>query len=207
MKLLSAVWRFIKWLVGPVLIFLCGVVVGTCTTLLIAHWGLLTLEHTATVGNVLQASATVLTGLVVAWFINRSIQVDRKEKDLLLRHTDRIDAMLQEFEEFKDGGSLTEIAASVKRINTACLTLKEVLPPSYPSKILTDLDFPSSVKSLRELSTDTPIGKIEQLAETASPEVKDGIMKLTTERKERLNTELHAFRLRVFKLQVAINKC
>lgn len=81
--------------------FLVGVVIGLAVALPGLQYKLLELSPQVTMGNIIQGTATVLTGLIVASFIQRNTQADRKEKDLLLGHLDSVLAMLREFEKFK----------------------------------------------------------------------------------------------------------
>jgi len=193
----------------PFFLVLAGVIVGLLAALPLKNYGLLTLSPEVTMGNVFQACATILTGLIVAAYIQRSVHADRKEKDLILRQLDLVLASLDEFERFREGGKLTDITALLKRLAVSCKAAKEIVVfLKYSRSIVDQTKFDSEIKELRKLATETPIKKIQDHAQNAlmSSEVREGIIKLAEGQRAKFDAEIQKFRMKVFKGQMCINK-
>lgn len=194
---------------GRILLLATGILIGFVSCAALHYYNVLKFEPTLTVGNVLQASATVFVGLLVAAYFQRHTNVDRKEKDILLRHLDLLLDVVTEFEKFKEGGALTEIAASLKKLSMKSKSVNEILSHlKYPGDILSQTRFDDQIKKMRKLATETPIKQIQEHANKArcSSVVRDGIIKLADEKKALLDTEIQKMKMRILKAQVCINK-
>lgn len=196
------------WLALP-LPFAIGGIAGFIVAVLIQRYWELKLEPEITAGNILQASTTILTGIIVAALIQRIIQADRKEKEILLRHLDSLIELLGQFQEANEDGVLTEINASIKRLSLACNAAQEIIVHlKYPADIVTLAQFEQPIREIRNLATDTSIKEIENHVNKSRMKatVKDGIIQLTEDRKAKLDMEVQKLRIQIFKAQVAINK-
>lgn len=157
----------------------------------------------------LQASATVFVGLLVAAYFQRHTNVDRKEKDILLRHLDLLFDVVTEFEKYKEGGVLTDITASLKKLSMKAKSVNEILTHlKYPSSIVSQTRFEDQIKKMRKLATETPIKQIQEHANKArcASVVRDGIIQLAEERKGLLDAEIQKMKMRILKAQICINK-
>lgn len=194
---------------GRILLLATGILIGFLSCAALQYYSVLKFEPTLTVGNMLQASATVFVGLLVAAYFQRHTNVDRKEKDILLRHLDLLLDVVTEFEKFKEGGALTEIAASLKKLSMKSKSVNEILNHlKYSANILSQTRFDDQIKKMRKLATETPIKQIQEHASKArcSSIVRDGIIQLAEEKKALLDTEIEKMKMRILKAQVCINK-
>lgn len=192
-----------------ILLLATGTIIGFLSCAMLHYYSVLRFEPTLTVGNMLQASATVFVGLLVASYFQRHTNVDRKEKDILLRHLDLLFDVVTEFEKFRDGGRLTEITASLKKLSMKSKSVNEILGHlKYPADIVNQTRFDDQIKKMRKLATETPIKQIQDHANKArcSSEVRDGIIQLAEEKKALLDTEIQKMKMRILKAQVCVNK-
>lgn len=186
-----------------------GTLIGFVSCATLQYYSALKFDPTLTIGNVVQASATVFVGLLVASYFQRQTHADRKEKDILLRHLDLLLDVVTEFEKFKDGGVLTEITASLKKLSMKCKSVSEILTHlKYPTDVLNQTRFDDQIKKMRKLATDTPIKQIQDHANKArcSSVVRDGIIQLAEEKKSLLDTEVQKMKMRILKAQICVNK-
>jgi len=192
-----------------ILLLTTGTIIGFISCALLYYYDVLIFEPSLTVGNMLQASATVFVGLLVAAYFQRHTNVDRKEKDILLRHLDLLFDVVTEFEKFKDGGVLTEITASLKKLSMKSKSVNEILHHlKYPSDIVIQTRFDDQIKKLRKLATETPIKQIEDHANKVrcNSLVREGIIQLAEEKKALLDAEIQKMKMRILKAQVCVNK-
>lgn len=192
-----------------ILLVAFGIVLGFVCFVTLDSYAALKFEPTLTLGNVVQGGATILVGLLVAAYFQRLTHADRKEKDILLRHLDLLLDAVGEFEKFKEGGVLTEVTASLKRLAIKCKSVHEILTfLKYPADVLDQVSFEEQIRKLRKLATETPIKQIEAHANKArcSSVVRDGIIELATEKRSLLDTEIQKMKMRILKAQISINK-
>ncbi len=192
-----------------VLLLVMGSLIGFIAYAILQYYNALHFDLTVTLGNLLQASATVIVGLLVASYFARQTQADRKEKDILLRHLDLLLDVVTEVEKFKDGGVLTEITASLKKLSMKCKWINDLLKDlKYPQAALDQTRFDDQIKKIRKLATETPIRQIQEHANKArlDSEVRDGIIRLAEEKKALLDTEIQKLKMRVLKSQICINR-
>lgn len=192
-----------------VLLLATGTLIGFVTCAALQYFNVLKFDPTLTLGNVVQTSATVFVGLLVASYFQRQTHADRKEKDILLRHLDLLLDVVTEFEKFKDGGALTEIVASLKKLSMKCKSVNEILTHlKYPADLLTQTRFDDQIKKMRKLATETPIKQIQDHASKArcSSVVREGIIQLAEEKKALLDTEVQKMKMRILKAQICVNK-
>lgn len=185
-----------------------GLIIGFLCSLLVERYAALHFDPTCTLGNLIQASSTILVGLIVATFIQKQSQADRKEKEIILRHLDLLIDTMTEFEKYKDGGVLTNITSALKKLSRQCKAVYDLVTGlKYPEDICNTIKFDDNVKQLRKLATETPINQIEDYANRAeSSSVRDGIIHLADEYKLQLDGLIQEVKLRVFKAQIAINR-
>lgn len=190
------------------LLLLAGAMIGAGAALALSTWQLIKYDSTITAGNAMQALSAILIGLIVAAYINRNMQVDRKEKEIVLSYLELMLTLLDEFEELRDGGPVPKVAGLLKKLATNCTAYRNIiLHLNYPRHILDDAGFEAAIASLRTLATDTPIRKIEEYARKADDnEVQQNMIKWAEEKKAILDNEVQAFRHRIFMAQVATNK-
>lgn len=186
-----------------------GVLIGFLSCAILHYWGLVRFESAVTPGNILQASATVFVGLLVASYFQRHTHADRKEKDILLRHLDLLLDVVTEFEKFKDGGVLTEITASLKKLSVKSKSVNEILAHlKYPAEVISQTRLDDQIKKLRKLATETPIKQIQDHAikSRCNSIVRDGIIQLAEEKRALLDAEIQKMKMRILKAQILVNK-
>lgn len=193
----------------PAPVLLAGAIVGFAIASPLICYGLLTFESTITVGNIVQGAATILTGLIVAFYIQWNTQADRKEKDILLGRLDVVLTEVAELDKFKDGGEYTQVVASLKRLAMACGRFCNLADFSqYPATVVNRSGFDAGIKKLRRLMSDIPINAIEQEVRQSgmSASVKDGIIRWANDRKTGLELELQKFLDLTLKTQIELNR-
>jgi hypothetical protein len=194
---------------GRILLLATGTLIGFLSCAFLNYFSVLRFEPSLTVGNILQATATVFVGLLVAAYFQRHTNVDRKEKDILLRQLDLLLDAVTEFEKFKDGGVLIEITASLKKLSMKSKSVNEILAHlKYPADIISQTRFGEQIKKMRKLATETPIKQIQEHASKArcTSVVREGIIQLAEEKKLQLDGEIQGMKMRILKAQVCINK-
>lgn len=199
--MITKFWSFV--------LFAAGVIVGFLIALPVIFFGTFTYKAEFTTGNITQACATILTGIFVAAYVQRIVQADRKEKDILLRHFDSILAGLEEFDETRVNGVVTEMSASLKRVKLASIAAVEILVHlKYPGDVIEQARFEQFINEINDLVTGTPVKAIEEHVSKVkmSAVVKDGISSLTSELKLLVDMKLQQLKIRVFKAQVVVNK-
>jgi hypothetical protein len=160
-------------------------------------------------GNVISSLTTLVVAVLVTAHLQRQTQVDKSEKELLLRQFDMLFDTLVEFEKFRDGGVLTEINASLKKLSVKSKSIHGILVElKQPKEIITAANFSEVLKKIRKLATDTPIKQIEDHANHAecSSEVKDGIINLATEKRNLLDNKIEDMKLQIIKAQISLNR-
>jgi hypothetical protein len=195
------------------LFILIGFVLGGFAVELVEHYRSLTFDPKLSLGDVTNASMTllaaVLVTVLVANYLEKHNQAERKEKELLLRRLDLIFPLVQDFEKSNENGNLTEIAATLKRVSVSCNLFNRVVKDlNYPPHILAETDFDNLIREIRRLATDTPIKEIEVHAKRSKccASVKDGIITLTTDRKALLDGKVDEIKSKLLKVQIVINK-
>ena len=192
-----------------VLVLAAGTIIGFLACITLEYFSLLKVDATITFGNIVQASATVFVGLLVASYFQRHMSADRKEKDILLRHLDLLLDVVIEFEKFKDGGAVTEIAATLKKLSMKCKSVNTILSyVSYPEEVLCLTRFDSQLRKIRKLATDTPIRQLQDHANSAqcSSVVREGIIQLAEEKRALLDTEVQKMKMDILKAQICVNR-
>lgn len=191
------------------LLWITGILVGFVLAAVLIHYDVLKFDGILTVGNVVQASSTLIVGLLVASYFQRHTHADRKEKDILLKHLDLVLAALEELEQFKDGGVLTKITASLKKLSVQCKSVHDLLVHlEYPKEIISQMCFDEQLKTIRKLASDTPIKKIKEHANTAkcSSTVREGIIQWAQERAALLDSEIQKMKTSILKTEIQINR-
>ncbi len=191
-------------------LFIALALVGGIGIIPVATWyGKLRFDDVYTAGNLIQASATLAAALVVAAYFQRVLQSDRKEKDLLLRHVDLISESVAEFERYKDGGAVTEIAAALKKLSVKIKSFSSLLAElNYDAAIQRDVNFDSLMRELRTLATETPYREMEELAKDSSQSstVRDGFIRIANESRLLLDGKIQDMKMRLNRVQIKINR-
>ena len=191
------------------LMLVAGFTVGFLSCAGMVYYCLLKFEATLTIGNLIQASATIIVGLLVAVHIQRNTNVERKEKEILIRQMDSLIDVVTEFETHKNGGVLTDITASLKKLSVKSKSVKDFLCYlKYPDEIITHVRLDCHIKKLRKLATETPIKEIEDHISSAqcSSVVRDGIIKIADEKRALLDAEIQKVKICILKAQIYLNR-
>src|SRR5687768_5020697 len=107
--------------------YVLGGIVGFLVALIcVAALGL-SVEPSLTAGNILQASATVFTGLFVAVVVQRLLKTDEREKDFLIRQLDLLASHAAELQASEEGRPLVEVTAILKKIRTVATAIREIV--------------------------------------------------------------------------------
>jgi hypothetical protein len=186
-----------------------GAVVGAAVAVLCVYAGKLQLEATMTVGNCLQSLATIFIGLLVAWVIQRHIQTDRNEKDILLEYLRGILTAIKEVEGYRQGGKLTEVNAAIKNLRTACSQFRNMLKYlKYPDQVIIEADLAKPIRQIRTIATYTPDSKSQAAAlkNKRTNTVSADLLKLAEHNTSLFDTQIQSLKNRVFQLQVKVNK-
>jgi hypothetical protein len=160
-------------------------------------------------GNVIWAVTTLCASVLLAAFLQRGTQSDRMEKELLLRQLNLALDIVTELERFRDGGPVTAIAATLKKLSMKCTSIVAMLKHlKYSASICKEANYEALLKQIRKLSTDTPIKQIEAHAKSSecSSVVRNGIMELAQEKRSLLDTKVSELKERLFKLQILVNR-
>ena len=172
-------------------------------------WRLVTFDPELSLGHVTTATTTLLVAVLFAWYLQRQTHSNRKEKDILLRHMDLLLDGVTEFERFRDGGAVTDIAASLKRLSLKSRSINDILSfLKYPTDVRSLANCDDEIRAVRVLATETPIVQLEQHANdpACNSVVRDGIIQLAAEKRLQLELRLQELKLRVLKAQISVNK-
>lgn len=148
--------------IGYLVSAIFGSAVGYGTFALINIFEVVEFESKWNFGNLVQAGSTVIMGVVVALVFQKSVQSDRKEKDIIIKHLDSALDLLDKFEDFqsKMGGKYVGITAWLKKISLSCNCTSEVLRVMrYSDGLVSRAGCSELVRTLRQLTTDTPPSK------------------------------------------------
>lgn len=176
---------------------------------LLVRSGWVSMTPTFTFGNLLLACSTICTGFIVAAFIQRSVQADRQEKELLLERLAVLHDEVGRLERFSSGGELGEIVAKFKQLLMNNSAINEVAEEiGLPNKVRRQLQFHDSIKELRDLMTETPtLQDLEILrAPAISAEVKEGVLRLGQSRKRLVDTKIQRLSIQIFKARFLVNR-
>jgi SPX domain protein involved in polyphosphate accumulation len=190
-----------------------GIPLGVILAIFAENYFSLTFDPMISLGELVNAFATVFAALavtvLVTYYLERHNQTNRKEKDLLMKQLDLIAQLVQEFEYSNETGTLTKIIASHKKLSTTYSLFSKILCEfKYPEKILIESNLEELIRDVRKLATDTPIRSIEKHAKcsTCSASVKNGIIALTTERKDLLEGKINEIKSKILKTQLTVNR-
>ncbi len=190
--------------------FFLGATIGVTGSWIVHKSDLVAVDSTITVGNVLQSLATILTGLIVAAYLQPQTQADRKEKEIFLKHFDLLLDDLEAFEEANEEGVLTKVVAALKQLTMKFRTVRDLATHlSYDVEILAKLGFDGLIKDLRSLATETPIRELEEYAKSKtckSSQVRDWFIQLAEEKKLALTSKIQELKLAILKAQTQVNK-
>ncbi len=196
---------FTMKLVSACLIFLAGAALMA----LGLRFDGITYDPTFDLGNVFQASATVLVGLIVAAYFQYQAQSSRKERELLLRHLDLIIESVNDVEKFKEGGGVAEVASAGKKLSVKCSALHNLMTElKYSSELCDHVKYDADVREIRRILTDTPPKQLEDYAAELKEDsvVKNGIIAIATEKRLLVENKIDALKLRIYKAQIFINR-
>lgn len=164
--------------------------------------------HDVTAGNILQASATLISAIIVALLLQPRMGAKSKEKEIFLELYDMALNALDELGNSKTSDGIFVRAAALKKFATPCHTAKELITSlKYHSISPESLNFESDIAELRKLTTDTPLNGMQVAAESCEKVLRDGINQLSEERDRDTETKINEIKLRIIKLKVSINRC
>lgn len=164
-------------------------------------------DETLTAGNILQASSTIASAVIVALILQPKIGAKTKEKELLLKLYDQALKALEELGSLKNVAQISEKAAALKQFATRCYTASELITSLSCYSVTKDnLDFTPDIAELRKLTTDSPLNQMQQDAGGSKKSLREGIIQLAADQERDIETKISTLTLRIIKLQVAINK-
>lgn len=200
-QLSSAIARLSLCMVGGLLGFsLYGVLM---------NFRLLEFDGVLNFGDVIQSLSTLIVAILVTYYFQRNTESERRDKDIILKHLDLVLDALKEVEQFKDGGVLTKVTASLKKLSVQCRAVRElIIHLQYGDGIIDQTNFDENIKEIRKLATETPIKKIKDHANSnkCTSTVRDGIIKLAQEKTALLDSEIQKMKLAIMKSQIQINR-
>jgi|ERR1039458_2976596 hypothetical protein len=192
-------------------VLFCGIsfFLGLVTYKVFSSFSQIVFDPTFSFGTIIGAATTLLVGGLLATYLQRQSASDRKESELLVRHLDFILDELVIFEDFKGGGVLTEITASLHRLSRKRQSIESLLIElKYPEETIKAVQFGDKVIEIRKLATKTPIKQLEELANSkkCNSVVRDGIIEFAEEKRALLENKLDELKTQVIRAQLKINR-
>jgi hypothetical protein len=177
-------------------------------TTLIFHRNLLQLDSHVTAGNIIQAIATIVTGIVVAMYFQKLLQLDRKEKDLVLAQLDLLLDLIGELEEMGPNQELVDINLSLKKLSQKVIFVESIVRACHFNEAAARLaECRKAVKTIRKMATETSIKGMEEFAGTndCPVNIQEGIVRWADNRKREIEMELFKLKNAVFDSQLLVN--
>ena len=191
------------------LILAVTLLVGVLLGVLFAKTGALNFDGQVTSGNIFQSCATIASAFLVTIYLQKIVNDQRKQKELLLQQFDHLLELLGEFECMEFSAELAKVTYLLKKISLKCELIRKCMVDSGCSaQLLSDVDFSSFLKDLRIHSTITPKQKLEEFASSKScpAYVKEGIITWASERRSDIDMSIEAMKAAIFRAQLRLNR-
>lgn len=195
----------------PLLVFAFGlaVLLGVLLGLFASKSGALSFSGDVSAGNIFQACATIGSAWIVTLYLQKAVNDDRKQKELLLQQFDLLLSLLGEFEEINSESELLTVNNLLKKISLKSVFIAKCMEDcGCPKEILRDSDLSGLIKDLRLAATDTPIKKLKEFAEGKScpAYVKEGIINWDSGRRTEIDMAVESLKAAVFRAQLRVNR-
>lgn len=191
-------------LIGTI-IFSIGFISGKLT-----NWGYFTISKEISIAEAISIFLTIGVAIYITNVLERDLQDNRNEKDLLLRRTDEISNKINECLNTisSDTISFFKITHGIQRINLSIRYVFEAIIKLEIESVESDLrdSYVGDIKRLRDLCTNTPIAQEENSEPKPDIEIKDNKVFLSESRRSQVEQELEKLKNKVFMLQVEINR-
>jgi hypothetical protein len=158
-------------------------------------------------GSIIEAGATIVTGLVVALYVQRILHTDVREKDMVICELENLGDIVGKIEKQDNGWELNKVNMSLKKARIINAKLVEIVDCLCRRSITSDkLDFSDEITELRKLATLTPTHKLKGHPQSTfwDTEVKHGILFFEKEREERLEVRLMEFSRKILEAKVLV---
>lgn len=165
-----------------------------------------TFDNTFSLSILLSIASTVATGLIVGRYIQTSLQEDRTEKDLLLKHLTTLNDAVMSLETFTEGGPLPEIRPSLKRVGMSAVSVRRAVEIVGNSRVFPYVDFLESTKQLRSLMTETELEGEDGERDAMKAQVHDDRISWTAHRGAMIASTISEFKAKIVEAQLFINK-
>lgn len=187
-------------------LFIVGATLGALTAAWIMAKDAMSFDPTLTLGNVVQAGATVAIGYFVASIIQRktqaAVQTERKEVELILKEFECVLKILDELDSHGSDASYKQVAGQLKRLSTTCRSLSKAIRfVGHNKSFSDDVQFLDEIGAIRRASTSTPRIIVE-----GSSHVHGDIIHWSEEDRILLGTEIQTLRQHIFRAQLVVNK-
>lgn len=198
--MISGAWNRRSTLMG-------GALAGGLAVLAVMGLGALRFDATVSYGNVLQSFTTLFVAVIVASHLQQQVASDRKEKDIVLRHVDLAIESLDELQESQRAGKVPAINASLKKVSSNCSATEDLCQTLHYEASSSDwVGIRDLIMQIRRLSTASPRDESDTDPTRAGATVVGDVITLTEPRLALLDTRVHQLRMRLLKMEIAINK-
>lgn len=200
------------WSLLSFVIYIVILVLGILLGKLVSVWPLLDLKYEVDIiGALSTLSSIIITLLVAYWvanFLEKSKETNRAEKDLFIRRIEDLSLLIEELSEKVSSQSLEfiEAASTLKRISIkyhsvfSCLTETEItIDGAY------ETEAKETIALIKDLLTNTPVLNEDNVNEIPI-EIRDGIIRITNERKIQIEASFDKLKTNIFVTELAINK-
>jgi hypothetical protein len=197
---------------GYVAGILLALVVGFYLGIVAVNWGSITFDGHVSAGAGIRMLTTIITAIIVSLFFQRLIQVNRKEKELIISQLALMLDLVGELEELRDSEdpvALVNVNTILKKLRVKSTFVKKaIVECSFGKKLNQANSFSDKIAEIRDLTTHTPSQRVEDFVESERCPiyVREGLVTWMDERKRVIELKLDALKNEIFAFQLRINR-
>ena len=183
-----------------------GCLLGFVVALLLEHFELVNYDSAISAGNIMKSVTTVLSAMFVTLYLQRLVQGQRRQNELVLQQLELLHQCVIVLDEFGSSEKWTDVTRALKKLSTKSRFVNKVTKNcKYARNIVDACNFESKVTAVRKLLTDTPAKDANGGTPKYPAVVVNNVITWDAIRIDEIDTEIEVLKSAIFEAQVLVN--